>query len=766
MSEMPAHPLTPMGGEFYAPDRERAFQAERLHDTVRHVRVLFLLSAVLNTLFFLSDWRFYGDPHFYVAIPARALVVIISLICFWRIRRVTTFRSAQNSMLTWEFVTAIAVAFLVSSHSNLALFVVLLLPSIYYLVVPTSFRWTVISGIACSVLLLAGYLLPAQTSPTDTGLVLAMIMLNLALVLVVTRSNRLQRTEWAATQAERRVKNELLESRAMFEAMFKTVPIPLVVTRPDGTLVTTNDASIRFFGLQPETMRIRSISEVYADPQDRNTILEMLARDGRVAGYETTARVADGTSRTVLIASNMLEIGGENYIMSAVVDITERKAAEERVWRAASHDSLTDLPNRALFQSRLEQALIEAERNGTQVSILLIDLDNLKHVNDTLGHDAGDALLMETAKRLKSMMRDCDTVARLGGDEFVVVLVEPIQLSNAMSLAEQVLTELRRSFRHNDEILSGLASIGVAGYPEHDRKPTELLKDADLALYAAKAQGRNRAVAYTPDMRHRIEQRATVTREIQDAVRRGEIVPYYQPKIDLASGRVTGFEALARWQHPEQGFLTPASFLTAFEDPELSIAVGEHMIRRVAGDIKQWLDGGIDCGRVAVNLSTAQFNWIGLARRFIEILRESGVPNERLEVEITETVFLGRSSTHVVTALRQFHEAGIRIALDDFGTGYASLLHLKQFPVDDIKIDKSFVTDLENDLENAAIVQAVIELGLSLGMNVIAEGVETIEQANFLKVRGCAQAQGNLYAAPMPMEDVPRFLESQRLQNA
>ena len=289
------------------------------------------------------------------------------------------------------------------------------------------------------------------------------------------------------------------------------------------------------------------------------------------------------------------------------------------------------------------------------------------------------------------------------------------------------------------------------------------MKDADLALYAAKAQGRNRAVAYTPDMRHRIEQRATVTREIQEAVRLGEIVPYYQPKVDLVER--TASPASRRWRAGStrsRDFSTPASFLTAFEDPELSIAVGEHMIRRVAADIRQWLDRGVDCGRVAVNLSTAQFNWIGLAKRFIDILREAGVPNERLEVEITETVFLGRSSTHVVTALKQFHDSGIRIALDDFGTGYASLLHLKQFPVDDIKIDQSFVTDLENDPENAAIVQAVIELGLSLGMNVIAEGVETMEQAEFLRARGCAQAQGNLYAEPMPMEAVPAFLETER----
>jgi EAL domain-containing protein (putative c-di-GMP-specific phosphodiesterase class I) len=260
-------------------------------------------------------------------------------------------------------------------------------------------------------------------------------------------------------------------------------------------------------------------------------------------------------------------------------------------------------------------------------------------------------------------------------------------------------------------------------------------------------------------MRYRIEQRATITRAIQEAVRLGEIIPYYQPKIDLRTGCVTGFEALARWKHPEHGFLTPASFRAAFEDPELSIAVGEHMIRRVAGDVRTWLDHGVECGRVAVNLSTAQFNWIGLAKRVIDILREAGVPNERFEVEITETVFLGRSSAHVVAALRQFHDSGIRIALDDFGTGYASLIHLKQFPVDDIKIDQSFVKDMENDTENAAIVQAVIDLGSSLGMSVIAEGVETLEQANLLRMKGCAQAQGNLYAEPMPMDEVPRYLD-------
>lgn len=764
MSETPSQTLTPFGGEFAAPEREATYQAERLPDTLRHIRLLFLLSAILNSLFLVSDWRFSGTPHFYVAIPARLAVVLIALLCLWAIRRVTTVPSAQKVMLVWEWINAAAVAFLVSSHSDLALFIVLFLPSIYYLAVPTAFRWSVASGIACSVMMLGGYMYPQTDNSTTIGLVLAMITLNFALFLVLARSNRLQRTEWAATQAERQAKEQLAESRTMFETLFKTVPIPLVVVRMDGMIVDTNDAANRYFGASREALGIQSIDEIYVNPSDREDFLAMLKSDGHTNEFETSIRLADGSIRTVLLAGKFLDIGGSPHVMSAVVDITERKAAEERSWRAASHDALTDLPNRALFQSRLEQAIAQAERNGSSVSLLLIDLDNFKSVNDTLGHDAGDALLKEAAERLRSLARDCDTVARLGGDEFVLIVVEPLRLEDAKALADQILSELDLPIAYGDQTLSAQVSIGIAGYPDHELKPAELMKDADLALYAAKAQGRNRAVVYSPEMRLRIERKATVARDIQDALRLGQIIPFYQPKIDLTTQRVIGFEALARWNHPEHGLLMPAAFATAFEDPELTVAVGESMIRRIAADIRSWLDQGLDCGRVAVNLSTAQFNWIGLARRFLDVLHAAGVPNERLEVEITETVFLGRSSLHVAKALKQFHESGIRIALDDFGTGYASLIHLKQFPVDDIKIDQSFVKDLETDPDNAAIVLAVIELGLSLGMDVIAEGVETLEQVQFLKTKGCKQAQGNFYAPPMASSQVPDFLRNYNFQ--
>jgi diguanylate cyclase (GGDEF)-like protein/PAS domain S-box-containing protein len=753
--------LTPFGGEFLNPEREGAFQAERLPETLRHTGLLFLLSAFLNTLFFISDWRFYGEPHFYAAIPARAVVVLVALLCFRAIKRASTFQQAQRSMLAWEWINAAAVAILVSSHSDLALFVVLMLPSIYYLAVPTSFRWSVASGVGCSVMVLAGYMFPEKTSQTAAGLILAMVMLNLVLFLVLTRSNRLQRTEWSATQAVRDANKELADSRAMFQTMFKTVPIPLLVVRMDGTILETNDASVRYLGATPEALGIQSIGEFYVNPHDRDAFLARIMKDGQASNFETQIRLADNSTHTVLLAGRAIEIDGVPHIMSAVVDITERKDTEERVWRAASHDPLTDLPNRAFFQSRLEQVLAQAERNGSSVTLLLLDLDKLKIVNDTLGHDIGDALIKHTASRMTTLARDCDIVARLGGDEFVIIIVEPTRQEDAEALAEQILADLRWPFLHEGRTLSVQASIGIASYPDDDRQPSDLLRDADLALQAAKALGRNRAVVYAPDMRRQPQQKATEAGDIHVALRHAQIVPFYQPKIDLKTGKVIGFEALARWQHPVHGLLSPASFLAAFEDPELSVAFGEYMIRHVAADIRTWLDQKVDCGRIAVNLATAQFNWVGLTKRFLDILHAAEVPCERLEVEITETVFLERSASHVVTALKQFREAGVRIALDDFGTGYASLIHLKQFPIDDIKIDQSFVKDLENDADSAAIIFAVINLGVSLGMDVVAEGVETVGQANFLRAKGCPQVQGNLYAPPMAAAQVPQFLRRQ-----
>lgn len=458
------------------------------------------------------------------------------------------------------------------------------------------------------------------------------------------------------------------------------------------------------------------------------------------------------------------ERAGSNRIVGVSFDITDRKTAEEELWRVANHDALTGLANRALFQQRLDLALTEAARDGGRVSLLLIDLDHFKDVNDALGHDAGDALLKRSAACLQSTVRACDTVARFGGDEFAIVFTQPLTLDRAFERAQEINEKLREPFVFAGRTFASKASIGIAAFPDHGSDAKDLLKDADIALYRAKAQGRNCAVVYTPELRTAVEQRISLGHDVREALSRGEIVPFYQPKVCLSTGRITGFEALARWQHPSKGILTPASFGAIFDEPEPAMEVGRHLMTRVASDMRQWLDTGLDLGQIAVNLSAAEFIQPDLADYILSLLAEKCISTKSFEVEVTETVLLGRRSEVASATLEQLHQQGVRIALDDFGTGYASLTHLKQFPVDHVKIDRSFVADLEHDAEDAAIVAAVVSLGRSLNLQVTAEGVETEGQVQRLRALGCNNAQGYFYAKPMAASQVPQFLSKRMIE--
>jgi diguanylate cyclase (GGDEF)-like protein len=468
--------------------------------------------------------------------------------------------------------------------------------------------------------------------------------------------------------------------------------------------------------------------------------------------------------RYILPSGRMLRLGaraesaGPDRLIGIRFDITDRKIAEEEAWRSANHDALTGLPNRVLFQRRLEQALTEAKQNDTSVS-LLIDLDHFQEVNDTLGHDAGDALLKETAARFSTMIRDCDTVARFGGDQFMIMIVEPLTLDHATRFAELVIDKLCQAFTHAGRKLTGRVSIGVTAFPDHVSHPTMLMKDADFALCQAKAQGRDRVVPYSSKLRQALEQRVVLGRDVHRAISNDQFVPYYQPKVSLADGRSVGFEALARWQHPTKGLLTPEFFGPAFDDTELARAIGKQIGTKVTSNMRNWLDAGLDFGRVAVNLSSSAFNEPGFADDILSALERRCVPAEHFEVDVTEMVFLGRSSEYASAILEQFHQRDVRIALDDFGTGYASLIHLKQFPVDHVKIDQSFIGNLEQD-ENDAIVVAVIGLCRNLNIQVTAEGVETLGQAQHLQELGCDHAQGYLYARPMAGSQVPWLLST------
>jgi diguanylate cyclase (GGDEF)-like protein len=481
---------------------------------------------------------------------------------------------------------------------------------------------------------------------------------------------------------------------------------------------------------------------------DRCKLLEFFGNVTADRSLTAEFRYSLPAGRTIWLGTRA-RARGETGLIGVTFDITERKQSEEDARWNANHDPLTGLANRALFQSRFEQALKDARAQGTSVSLLLVDLDDFKDVNDTLGHDAGDALLMEVANRLSAVTRECDMVARLGGDEFGLIVVEPLRLEHAARLAESVLERLQEPFEYEGVRLAARGSIGVASYPDHDRSQHELMKDADIALYRAKSDGRNRAVVYSSALRSSIEKRVSVVGGIREALASEQVVPFYQPKVCLESGRIVGFEALARWIHPTKGLLTPGYFAAAFENSEIALLMGARMVQQVASDTRAWLDRGLDCGRIAINFSSAEFAVPHLAEQVLSVLDGAGVPPSRFEVEVTESVFLGRNSAQTYEILRRFHAAGVQVALDDFGTGFASLSHLKQFPVGHIKIDQTFVRDLERDDDDAAIVRAVIGLGRSLGLQVTAEGVETAGQAERLRRKGCPFAQGYLFSKPV-----------------
>jgi diguanylate cyclase (GGDEF)-like protein len=385
----------------------------------------------------------------------------------------------------------------------------------------------------------------------------------------------------------------------------------------------------------------------------------------------------------------------------------------------------------------------------------MIDVDHFKDINDTLGHDAGDALLKRLAEMLHAAFRSGDTVARLGGDEFAVILRGLHSEADMMRPVNALQDLLRRPIEHGGRSFSVSASIGAALHGDLDADPSHMIKNADIALYRAKDEGRNRSVVFTPSMRSSLEQRVELLRDVRAAITAKEFVLYYQPVVDIASHSVAGFEALMRWDHPEQGILTPDRFMAAFEDQDLSLKLGDLAFEAALAQMREWLDQGVEFGRVAVNISAAQFRSGRLAQEVQERLDRWNVPCSRLTIEVTENVYMGWGSEMVSDTVRQMHDAGVMIALDDFGTGYASLANLRQFPIDRLKIDKSFV----QNAEDAAIVKAVITLGSSMGMKVVAEGVEDQEQLDALADYGCDQIQGYHFSRPMPARMVPGYLE-------
>jgi diguanylate cyclase (GGDEF)-like protein/PAS domain S-box-containing protein len=442
-------------------------------------------------------------------------------------------------------------------------------------------------------------------------------------------------------------------------------------------------------------------------------------------------------------------------------DITARKVTEQRVHHVAQHDALTGLPNRSLLQDRLGQAVAYANRSGLPVWVMLIDLDRFKFVNDSMGHKAGDVLLMTVAARLSGALRETDTVARLSGDEFVVILSESREQPLTQAIVQRLMDSVAQPVMLGTREFFVTCSIGVAVYPDAGTPAENLIEHADIAMYCAKKLGRNNFQFYTPAMNAESLERVQIESALRNALERKEFVLHYQPQVDLKSGQIVGMEALIRWKHPELGMVPPARFIGIAEDTGLIVPIGAWVMRTAAAQNKAWQDAGLGRLRVAVNLSARQFGADKLLDDIEAVLADTGLDAECLELELTESLFMS-DVTPAVELLHRMKSLGVHLSIDDFGTGYSSFSYLSRFPIDVLKIDRSFVNDIGHDANDAAIVASIIALAHNLRLSVIAEGVETAEQLDYLRHQGCDEMQGYYFSRPLPADEFEQLLRQRR----
>jgi diguanylate cyclase (GGDEF)-like protein len=424
----------------------------------------------------------------------------------------------------------------------------------------------------------------------------------------------------------------------------------------------------------------------------------------------------------------------------------------------ARHDALTGLANRNLLNERLERAIASARHAGSELWVVFVDLDRFKFVNDTLGHEAGDILLKTLAERLKLAVREPDTVARMGGDEFVLVLPDGAS-RGGMTVIQNIMDAVAQPLQIQSHEFFLTCSIGIAAFPSDGGSAETLTKHADIAMYRAKELGRNTWQFYAPAMSERTLKRLEIEADLRHALERNEFLLHYQPQLDLVSGAVIGMEVLLRWHHPQHGTIAPSRFIALAEEMGLIIPIGAWVLRQACAQTVAWQRTGLGHLRVAVNLSPRQFTQKGLVESIAAILADTGLEARFLELEVTESMVMS-DVEHAITILRDLKRLGLQIAVDDFGTGYSSLSYLRRFPIDVLKIDQSFVSDITHEEDDAAIVRAIISLGHGLRLSVIAEGVETSEQLDFLRDHGCNQAQGYLFSRALPAAEFEALLKT------
>ncbi|MGB0466967.1 MAG: PAS domain S-box protein [Pontibacterium sp.] len=536
----------------------------------------------------------------------------------------------------------------------------------------------------------------------------------------------------------------------------------VIITDPDARIVEVNNAFSDITGYSRDEVIGHNPSLLSSGRQSRafyQGMWKSLTETGQWRG-ELWNRHKDGSVFPEWININSVsdEQGQLTHYVAVFSDISRIKQSQAKLKHLAHHDALTNLPNRLLLNERLEQAIKHAERHGTQLAVFFLDLDNFKHINDSLGHPTGDQLLRKVADALLQRVRQTDTVARIGGDEFVLLL-EDVGLAEKISLvAQKVLQAFQAPFSIEAHSIRMTASLGVCVYPQDGSEASVLLRNADSAMYRAKEDGRNTYQFYTKALTDNAVERVLLENHLHQAIDKGELRLCYQLQTDLKTGRIIGFEALLRWHHPQLGIIPPGKFIPLAEDSGLIYPIGEWVLQAACHQAKCWLDQGFDFGRIAVNVAGPQIQRRTLVNQVRETLARTNLPARYLELELTEG-FIMQHARSSIEQLKALQALGVTLAIDDFGTGYSSLSYLKQLPIQKLKIDQSFVRDIPDDPESMSIADAVIALGKSLKLTVIAEGVETAEQAMFLEQSGCHEAQGYLYSKPVGPEVAERLLK-------
>jgi diguanylate cyclase (GGDEF)-like protein/PAS domain S-box-containing protein len=558
------------------------------------------------------------------------------------------------------------------------------------------------------------------------------------------------------------------EEELHFQAMLlEAVGQSVVATDLEGKVLYWNRAAQEIYGWSSEEALGRSLRDLTVCEESLEKVEEVgsVLRAGRAWSGETLLRRKDGSHVPVLgTASPLFDDRGSLVGMIGVsTDISERKTLEAELERRASHDPLTGLPNRPAFVDRLEQALQRTRRrknSRNKVGVLFMDLDGFKTINDSLGHEAGDRFLVTVAERLKNRLRPEDVLARFGGDEFAVLLEDVANVTEAIWVAQRIAEGLQEPLAVNSHQVSVSTSVGIAlGSANTNDDPEGMLRKADAAMYQAKEQGPGRYAVFDPAMQERAQERLELEAELREALERGEFLLYYQPEVSLRDGTIVGFEALLRWQHPQRGLLKPQAFMPLAEETDLIVPIGRWVLEEACGQAKRWEEER-PCAppaTIEVNLSSRQLVRRGLTRTIEEVLTRADIEAHRLALDLTETTLI-KASEDNAQALDALKKMGIRLHLDDFGTGYSSLSYLKRFPVDRVNVDKSFVKGLAENATDTALVRMSVDLCHTMGVEVLAEGVETSEQAALLRDMGCDMGQGYYFAQPLLGEELAERL--------